>query len=405
MTAGLGGALPGQGARAQTTGQGKVEGAVAGMAEGARLPATPTGRPAPELELPPQAALERRLGWAVVGLGHFAQSYVLPALGRARLSRPVAVVSGNPEKAREVAGRYGIGEGRIFDYGGMGRMRGDESIDVVYIVTPNSTHADLAVRALEAGKHVMCEKPMATSPAECQRMIDAARAAGRKLMVAYRAHFEPHNLKAWEMAEGGELGKIWFAASDHHRPLSPAQPRDQWRARKAIAGGGSLVDIGIYSLNGLIWLLGESPVSVVATTHSPGDDPRFAEVENVFMAQLVFPSGARASISSGYTADKKRIDLFGEKAVAVLDPATAYKGNRLTVSNSQEAREVMTEAPSAEQFTHVIDHLSEAIMKGGEVSTPGEMGLRDMRIIEALYRSAETGRRIDLNPDMTMKNV
>lgn len=387
LTAGLGG-LAASGAAAQSGGE--------------ALPPTPTGRPAPELERPPQQAAEARLGWAVAGLGHFAQAYALPALNRALLSRPAGLISGSPEKLREVGARYAIGEPHRHGYD-MARLRDDAAVQVVYVITPNATHAELTVRALEAGKHVMCEKPMATSAAECQRMIDAARAAGRRLMIAYRAHWEPYNVEARRMVEAGELGRIWFASADHHRPLNPSQPRDQWRVRKDIAGGGSLVDIGIYSLNGLIWLLGEEPVSVAATLHAPAGDPRFAEVENVVMAQLVFGSGARANISSGYTADKKRIDLWGDKAVAVLDPATAYKDNALTVSTAKEKREAILEAASAEQFTGVIDHLSRAIREDGAVATPGEMGLRDLRLIEAIYHSARTGRRVDLNPDMTMR--
>ncbi|KHL24461.1 oxidoreductase [Croceibacterium mercuriale] len=378
---------------------------LAGQAAAQAIPATATGRPEPQLELEPPLPQAQQLGWAVVGLGHYAQQYVMPALGRARRSRAVALVSGNADKARGVAERYGIGRDAIYDYAAMARIGRNDDVAVVYVVTPNSTHADLTVRALEAGKHVMVEKPMANSPAECQRMIDAARAADRRLMVAYRAHWEPHNVRAKEMLDAGELGQVWFATSDHHRPLDPSRPRDQWRAQAAIAGGGSLVDIGIYSLNGLIWLLGEEPARVSATIFSPPGDPRFAEVENIMTAQLEFPSGRRATISSGYDADKKRIDLWGDKAVAVLDPATAYSGNTLTVTNAKESREILTgERTSAEQFTGEIDHFSQIITEGGEVATPGEMGLRDVRIIEALYRSAaERGSWIELAPDGTMR--
>ena len=372
---------------------------------GAQPPPTGlVGRPQPKLDQEPPLPEDKRLGWAVVGLGDFAQGYVIPALGRARRSKLTALVSGNAEKARTVASHHGIKPTSVYGYDTLGKLAQNKDVSVVYIVTPNSTHAELTVKALEAGKHVMCEKPMANSPAECQRMIDAAKAAGRKLMIAYRAHWEPNNVRARELRQAGELGKVWFASSDHHRPLDPSLPRDQWRAKKALAGGGSLVDIGIYSLNGLQWLLGESPSALTASMFSPPGDPRFAEVENVLTAELVFPSGARATISSGYTANKKRIDLWGDKLVATLDPATAYDGNRLVVSDPKKAEEVLTGKSSAEQFTGEIDHLSQVIAEGGEVLTPGEMGLRDVRIIQALYRAAETKRWIELNADMTMKN-
>ncbi|MFD6317745.1 Gfo/Idh/MocA family oxidoreductase [Methylorubrum populi] len=380
-------------------------GRAAAQADRGTIPTGPVGRPEPKLEEEPPLPLDRQLGWAVVGLGDYAQGYVLPALARARRSRAVALVSGNPEKAKRVAARYGVGENALYGYDTMDRLAGNDAVGVVYIVTANATHAELTVKAFEAGKHVFCEKPMANSPAECQRMIDAAKAAGRKLMIAYRAHWEPHNLRAKAMLDSGALGQVWFASSDHHRPLDPSLPRDQWRMKRDVAGGGSLVDIGIYSLNGLQWFLGESPNAVAATMQAPSGDPRFAEVENVFSAELAFPSGRRATISSGYTASKKRIDLWGDRLVATLDPATAYQGNRLVVSNAKKAEEILTEETSAAQFTGEIDHFSQAVTEGTEVRTPGEMGLRDMRLIEALYRAARERRWLDLNPDMTVREA
>lgn len=378
-------------------------GRAAAQGGGGEIPTSPVGRPEPKLEEEPPLPLDRRVGWAVVGLGDYAQGYVLPALARSRRSRAVALVSGNADKAKAVAARFGVGENALYGYDTMGRLAENDAVGVVYIVTANATHADLTVKAFEAGKHVFCEKPMANSPAECQRMIDAAKAAGRKLMIAYRAHWEPHNLRAKEMLDAGELGTVWFASSDHHRPLDPALPRDRWRMQRSVAGGGSLVDIGIYSLNGLQWFLGESPSAVAATMHAPPDDPRFAEIENVFTAELAFPSGRRATISSGYTASKKRIDLWGDRLVATLDPATAYQGNRLVVANATKSEEVLTKETSAAQFTGEIDHFSQAVSEGTAVRTPGEMGLRDVRLIEALYRAARERRWLDLNPDMTVR--
>jgi predicted dehydrogenase len=174
--------------------------------------------------------------------------------------------------------------------------------------------------------------------------------------------------------------------------------------QKDLAGGGSLVDIGIYSLNGIIWFFGESPSAVRADIFATPGDERFAEVENLVMAQLVFPSGRRAQISSGYMAEKKRIDLFGTEAVAVLDPATAYQGNRLTLWRATGREQWKQSEPSAAQFTAEIDHFTQAIRNDSDVKTPGEMGLRDCRIIEALYHSAATGGWVRLNPDMTMKS-
>ena len=373
--------------------------AATGVVRDADVPNQLVGRPA-EVENELRQPEERRLGWAVAGLGNFATSYQIPALGRARYSELKGLVSGNPEKAAEIAARTGVAEGSVYSYETFDQIADNPEIDVVYVITPNSLHRDLVVRAFEAGKHVMVEKPMATTPEDCEAMIAARDAAGKKLMVAYRAHFEPVNLMAATMIREGQLGDLTFMSSDHHRPLDPSTPKDQWRMRRELSGGGSFIDIGIYSLNGTIWFMDEAPAALSARTWSPEGDERFAEVEAVCTVQLRFPSGRLATLSSGYIADKKRIDAWGSQAVAVLDPATEYMGNRLRVSTSEGTEDRQSEFGSQEQFTREIDHLSQAIMNGTEVLTPGEMGLRDVRLIQAIYQSAEeTGRWIELNED------
>lgn len=374
-----------------------------GVVRGPDLPDDLVGRPAEiEVELPQPEG--RRLGWAVAGLGHFATSYQIPALGRARYSKLAGLVSGNPAKAAEVAARTGVDPAHFYSYDTFDRIADDPAIDVVYVATPNSLHRDLVVRAFAAGKHVMVEKPMGISAADCEAMIAARDAAGRKLMVAYRAHFEPLNLAAATMIREGSLGHVSFATSDHHRPLVPSDPKDQWRMKRALAGGGSFTDIGIYSLNGLLWFMGEPLAALSARTWSPPGDPRFAEVEAVASVQLRFLSGRMANISSGYVADKKRIEVFGADAVATLDPATEYMGNRLLVRREGGTGEVRSEFGSQVQFDREIDHLSRCILEGRDVLTPGEMGLRDCRLIEAVYRSAaESGRWLELDEDGTVR--
>lgn len=371
----------------------------------AALPRRAAGRPEPELDaarrsIPP----EQRLGWAVCGLGHFAQNHVIPALARARESRLSGLISGNRDKAEAVAAAWGVPAGSIHDYT-MSGLSENDGIDIVYVVTPNAIHEENVIAALRAGKHVMCEKPFAHNSASARRMMDAAKAAGRRIMVAYRAQFEPNNIALRTMVRAGALGDVWFATADHHRPLDPSVGRDQWRMVRDLAGGGSMMDIGIYSLNGLIWLLDECPSRLMATTFSPvASDGRFGEVEAIAQVQLVFPSGRRASVSSGYVASKKRIDLWGSKAVAVLDPATEYNGNRLTITTPDGQRIPTPDGPSETQFTGEIDHFSRAVRDGTPIATPAEMGLRDLHLLEAVYRSAEGGRWVDLRPDGTARD-
>ncbi|MTE01299.1 twin-arginine translocation signal domain-containing protein [Paracoccus sp. YIM 132242] len=360
------------------------------------------GRPEPELDAAPRPTPpENRLGWAVCGLGHFAQNHAIPAIGQASEATLTGLISGNRDKALAVGAAWGVPEGAIFDYGMQG-LADNDAIDIVYVITPNAIHEENVVAALEAGKHVLCEKPFAHNSAAAQRMIDAAKAADRKIMIAYRAHFEPNNTALKEMVDKGELGEIWYATSDHHRPLDPGVERDQWRMVRDLAGGGSMMDIGIYSLNGLIWLLDEVPSRLIAATFSPETpDGRFGEVEAIAQVQLVFPSGRRAGISSGYVASKKRIDLWGSQGVAVLDPATEYSGNRLTVTTAQGQEIPKPSGPSERQFTGQIDHFSKAVRDGTPILTPADMGLRDMHLLEAVYLSAERGEWVDLNPDGT----
>lgn len=364
------------------------------------------GRPEPELDAAPRPTPpENRLGWAVCGLGHFAQNYAIPAIGRSSEAKLTGLISGNRDKAGAVAAAWGVPDDAIFDYGMQGLAQND-AIDIVYVITPNAIHEENVIAALEAGKHVLCEKPFAHNSAAAQRMMDAARAADRKIMIAYRAHFEPNNTALKDMVEKGELGDIWYATSDHHRPLDPAVERDQWRMVRDLAGGGSFMDIGIYSLNGLIWLLDEVPERLIATTFSPETpDGRFGEVEAIAQVQLVFPSGRRASISSGYVANKKRIDLWGSGGVAVLDPATEYSGNRLMVTTAQGQETPKPSGPSEQQFTGEIDHFSKAVRDGVPILTPAEMGLRDMHLLEAVYISAERGEWVAVNPDGTLRDA
>ena len=314
-------------------------------------------------------------------------------------------MSGNGDKARRVAARYGVPDAAIYDYDGFDRIAENDEIDIVYIVLPNGLHAEYTIRAFRAGKHVMCEKPMATSVAECRRMIAAGEQAGKKLMIAYRAHFEPHNQKALRMKQDGAFGKMRMVLASTMRPLDLSRPRDEWRVLRELAGGGSTMDIGIYALNGTLYFLEESPVRLVATIANPPDDPRFAQVEDRLTAQLVFPSGVLCNLASGYTVSENRIELLGTEGNGLLDPATSYSGNQLIETGASGRRQVPVSGTSAQQFTGEIEHLSRAVREDFEPKTPGSMGLRDVALIEAMYRSAEEQRWIDLAPDGTMANA
>ena len=358
-------------------------------------PSRPTGRPVPEMEQEMPTEPGRRLGWAVVGLGKFALNQILPSFGEGRSSKLVALVSGNRQKAEQVASRYGVESRNLYDYDTFDRIADNPEVDVVYIILPNALHAEYTVRAFKAGKHVFCEKPMAVTAEECETMIRAGREAGRKLMVAYRAQFEPHNVEAIRRVREGEIGPLHLVTSDHGRMLDPKDPADQWRMVKSLAGGGSLYDIGIYSLQAARYLTGEEPVEVFGQIANTKDDPRFREIEDRVVFQLRFPSGAVANLSSSYsTSSVKRIQAFGEKGSLILDPATEYEGNKLTLQTEKGRQEVKVKEQS--QFSAEMDHFSQSLMESRNPKTPGEEGLRDIRIMQAIYQSAREGRPVSL---------
>ncbi|MET0271796.1 MAG: Gfo/Idh/MocA family oxidoreductase, partial [Phenylobacterium sp.] len=188
----------------------------------------------------------QKVGFAVVGLGKLALGEIIPGFRNARGARLAALVSGHPDKARRVAAQQGLPANAVYSYDDYDRIANDPRIQVVYVVLPNSLHAEYTIRALKAGKHVLCEKPMATTIADSEAMIAAAKAADRKLMIAYRCHYEPLNLEAMRRLRSGSLGRPRLVVTDMGKQTDLADPSDAWRLDMAMSGGGALADMGIY---------------------------------------------------------------------------------------------------------------------------------------------------------------
>jgi len=334
----------------------------------------------------------KKLGWAIVGLGSLSIHEILPAFAKCEKSRVVAFVSGHPDKANKLALRYGVNPQNIYNYQNYDSIRDNPAVDVIYIVLPNGMHAEYTVRGLQAGKHVLTEKPMARTPAECQQMIDAARKAARKLMVAYRCRYEPYNREAIRMARSGELGSIKVILADNGFKIGdPAQ----WRLNKELAGGGSLMDIGIYALQAARYLSGEEPAELNAVMYSTPGDPRFKEVEETLNFQLRFPSGVLANCTSSYGyAWQSHYRVVGTDAWLEMDPATVYQGLRMKVHRGDVTQE--KELPVRDHFALEMDHMSECVMENKEPLTPGEEGLRDLKVMMAIYDAANTGKTVKL---------
>jgi predicted dehydrogenase len=334
----------------------------------------------------------KKLGWAVVGLGSLSINQILPAFAKCEKSKVVALVSGHPEKASKLAARYGVNPKNIYNYQNYDSIKDNPEVDVIYIVLPNGMHAEYTVRGHQAGKHVLTEKPMANSPAECQQMIDAARKADRKLMVAYRCRYEPYNQEAIRIARSQELGPIQAIFADAGFKMGDPT---QWRLNKALAGGGSMMDIGIYALNASRYLSGEEPTQVNAMMYTTPGDPRFKEVEENVNFQLRFPSGILANCSSSYGYfHQSHYRVIGTEGRLQMDPATWYNGNRLKVERDNKIEEI--ELPERDHFAAEMEHMSDCVMRNKEPLTPGEEGLRDLKIITAVYEAGRTGKTVTL---------
>ncbi len=342
----------------------------------------------------------QRTGFAVVGLGRLTLGEILPAMGKSKYCKPVALVSGDRDKARKVAAQYGIPDSGLYDYTTFDQIARNPAVQVIYIVLPNSMHAEFTLRGAKAGKHILCEKPMATSTRDCERMIAATNAANVKLMIAYRSQYEPYDRALIKMIRTGKLGKLrQFVSTNSQNQGDP----NQWRQKLALAGGGCMPDVGVYCLNAARFLSNEEPNEVQATIYQPKDDPRFTEVEASCQVIAKFPSGFTAIFNSAYEAHKSQfLRVEGTEAWAELNPAFAYHGIKMRYSlYNQDLKQEIAHEPQLEekdQFAAEMDHFALCVQKNLKPHTPGEEGLQDQRITDAIYESARTGKAVRLSP-------
>jgi predicted dehydrogenase len=332
----------------------------------------------------------KRVGYAVVGLGHIAEYAVLPAFRVARKSRLLALVSGDPGKAKRLARKFHASQCSTYD--GFDDCLRNPEIEAVYISTNNSTHAELTIRAAAAGKHVICEKPLANTVEECRQMVDVCRKHRVKLMTAYRKHFEPAAIALKKLIASGKLGQLKLI----HSAFTFNLPAHQvWHFSRELAGGGSLWDVGIYCVNTIRWLTGLEPVE--ATGHSWTADPeRFKEVDESIAFQLTFPAGLYVQASSSFAAAKASfLQIHGEKGWTALDPAFAYNEHRRLFG--QIGGKWFSKAyQPVEEFHLELDHLAECVRTNREPGPDGVSGLRDVAIMEAIYEAAKSGRPVSI---------
>jgi len=331
----------------------------------------------------------RKVGYCIIGLGRIADHFMRGTLDTNN-SKVTALVSGHPDKAAQIAEKYGVPKSSIYNYENMDAIRDNKSVDAVYVALPNSMHAEYTIRSAKAGKHVLCEKPMAVSVAEAQSMIEACKSANVKLMIAYRCHYETTNLRAVKLIRDGAIGQVQSIQSAFGFNCGP----NEWRLDKPLAGGGPLMDVGIYCLNATRYLTGEEPAEISAYAFSNPLDPRFKTVEENVSWVTKFPSGVVASCNTTYGAQMDGyFHVYGSKGWIDVNPAFVYDGLRLTAQIATPDNPYVTlDEPNSEKdpihFSKEADHFSNCILHNLEPKTPGEEGLQDMKYIRDIYRSA-----------------
>lgn len=333
---------------------------------------------------------EKKVRYAVVGLGWIAQEVILPAFEHAKNSELTALVTDDSKKATELGQKYRVQQ--IFDYDGYDSLLSSGIIDAVYITLPNHMHKDFSVRALKRGIHVLCEKPMADTVAECEEMIRAAESSNTKLMIAYRLHFEPANLKAIEVVQGGTLGEPRLFSSVFSQQVVEENVR-----LKRDMGGGPLMDMGVYQINAARYLFRDEPVEVVGVGANNGD-PRFREVHEMASGVLRFSGDKLAVFTCSFgAAGSDGYQVVGTKGEMKLEPAFDYH-SEFQMKLRVGGKEKVTSFDNVDEFGGEIDYFSECVMKNAEPEPNGYEGLADIRIVQALIESMRAGQPVKLEP-------
>lgn len=325
-----------------------------------------------------------KLGVALVGLGSYATYQLAPALQQTKNCYLAGIVTGTPAKEKIWADKYNIAKKNIYNYQTFDNIASNPDIDIVYVVLPVAMHKEYVIRAAKAGKHVISEKPMAVSSADCQEMIDACKQAEKKLSIGYRLHFEPYNIEMMRLGQQKVYGKL--LQIDCANGFVYRGDPNAWRLKKALAGGGGLMDMGVYCIQGARYVTGEEPIYVTAREEKTKPD-LFKEVDETIYFDLEFPSGCIAKGISSYNMNVNYLKVQAEKGEFELSEAYRYGGMAgRTPEGPMNFPQITQQAAQMDDFANCITQNKSSIV-------PGEMGLQDIKIVEAIYRSITSGRR------------
>lgn len=330
----------------------------------------------------------RKLGVALVGLGNYSNLQLAPALQETQLCRLSAIVTGTPEKVPVWCEKYNIPKKNVYNYTNFDDIRDNPDIDIVYIVLPNSMHAEFTIRAAKASKHVICEKPMAITVKECEQMIKACQEAKVQLSIGYRLYFEPHHQEIRRLVTEKVHGPAKIVESGLGYAM--ADPKS-WRLNKELGGGGAIMDLGVYCISGVRRTLNELPLTVTAQGYNT--DPKlFQGIYEMMTFQMTFPSGAISNSTTTYTSFMDRLYVTTGSERFGLQPSFTARG-----ASGMPAVGVKIElkTPALQQIRQ-IDAFAENIINKTQPLASGEEGLIDMKIIDAIKRSADTGSSVKM---------
>lgn len=328
----------------------------------------------------------RKLGIAVVGIGGVATRDVFPALKRSEHCRLAGLVSSSAEKLRAAGEEFGVPSKSQYTYDNFDRIADNPDIDLVYVAVPNALHAEYAIRAARAGKHVLVEKPMAVTVAQCESMIEACNSARRTLAVAYRLHYSPHHQEMVRSLRARDIGRVQIIRADIGYPLKESG----WHLKRNLAGGGVLLEQGVYPVNTACAMTGAEPVEVLG--YEMKSDKRFSEVEETVSWSMRFANDTVALCAASYTVPANHIWAGGPEGFFELDQAFSV-GNISAHTSKGSVR-----IEQVDQFVLQVDNLSRMIQDGKRPAAgiSGEAGLRDVRIITAIYESIRTREVVQL---------
>jgi predicted dehydrogenase len=327
----------------------------------------------------------------VLGVGAVAQLSHLPALKKMSGVEIAAVCDRDDEKAARVAQRYGIPHVSAT----LDEILRDETIDAVVVATPNHLHAPMSIAALEAGKHVLCERPMARSATEAEGMVQAAKKSGRILMCALAHRFRADTQLLKKFVAGREIGRVFYTKAGWLRQRAGWNAAE-WRDRKKVSGGGVLMDLGVQVLDLALFILdGPAVESVTASAHRPPQ----AEVEDSVSAFLRLQGGGTLTLEVTWgllmEKDFAYCNLFGENGAALWNPLRLHRamhGSLVNVTPEIESSRNLYKQSIEDQLAHFLD----AIRKDSTPDASGQEALIVMRLVDAIYRSAESGREVKL---------